>query len=165
MAGCIKELYLALGSNIDNRIENILKAISALRDILEVKKISTIYESPPWGITSQPKFLNCAILCNADLPPFELLKEVKSIEKKLGRIQRERWGPREIDIDILIYGDLILKTPELEIPHPHLSSRDFFILPLIELSESILHPVYKKPLRDFLPKESLCTPFACVLPA
>ncbi|MEN3034496.1 MAG: 2-amino-4-hydroxy-6-hydroxymethyldihydropteridine diphosphokinase [Aquificaceae bacterium] len=158
---CTK-IYLALGSNLGDRINYIIQAIDALSSFLKLKKVSTVYKNPPWGITSQPEFLNCVAEFETTLPPFELLKALKELEKSLGRIERERWGPREIDIDILLYGETVVNHEELKIPHPYLNSRDFFLIPLVEISEDLYHPVSKKPLKSYIDKNSLCEPFACI---
>ena len=156
-------VFLALGSNLGDRLSAIINALDLLGKHLQITALSTIYESPPWGYTDQPAFLNCVLRAETSLAPEELLTFLKETEKRLGRKPRARWHEREIDIDILLYGNLVLKKPELSIPHPYLLRRDFFLIPLIELDESLTHPLTGVRLKDFAKKmEMNLQPFACV---
>ncbi len=145
----MKTVFLALGSNIGNRTLFILKAIEELKNHIKILKVSTVYESEPWGVKKQPPFLNCVIEGKTTMLPEELLKIVKQIEKKVGRIDRFRWGPREIDIDILLYGNSIIDLPHLKVPHPFLVERDFFLYPLIEINHNLKHPATGKNLSEY----------------
>lgn len=143
--------YLALGSNLNSRFENILNAIKLLNKA-DIKLIShsSLYETTPYGYTEQPNFLNMVIKCSTNLQVGELLKVAKDIETSLGRTETIRWGPRIIDIDILLYENLILNTKELIIPHLELKKRDFFLVPLIEIEPLIIDPVDSKPLKEYI---------------
>ena len=137
--------YLGLGSNLGNRRDNLAAAVAALdaagRTV--VVEHSAIYETEPWGYREQPAFLNCAISIDTVLPPAELLALCKEIEQWLGRRPGLRFGPRVVDLDILLYGNQTVKleTPDLTIPHPRLHQRAFALLPLAEIAGNVLHPV------------------------
>jgi 2-amino-4-hydroxy-6-hydroxymethyldihydropteridine diphosphokinase len=143
-------IYLALGSNLGNRSDNLQAAIAALPPAVRVLALSPVYETPPWGLTDQPAFLNMALKGETTLAPVELLKFLKLLETKLGRQPAVRWGPRRIDMDILFYADLVFDTPELVLPHPRLHERAFVLAPLADLAPDLVHPVLGKPVRDLL---------------
>lgn len=143
-------VYLSLGSNLDDRSANIKRAISSLPPQLEVKARSKVYETPPWGFTDQPKFLNQVVQGITYLEPEPLLKHIKRLEIALGRKSTFQYGPRLIDIDILFYDDQVLETPTLVIPHPHLHERGFVLLPLMDIAPDLVHPVNKKSVREML---------------
>lgn len=131
-------VYLGLGSNLGNRRLNIKKAIKRLRENrIAVTKLSTIIETNPVGGPKQGKYLNAALKAKTNLPPENLLKTLKSIEKELGRKRGIRYGPRIIDIDILLYSRKTVKAPQLIIPHPRMIMRDFVMIPLKEIAPSI----------------------------
>src|SRR5512138_985479 len=134
-------VYLALGSNIGERRDNLRRAVSALAPEVRVSAQSPIYETPAWGYEQQPPFLNMAVGAETALPPESLLAYVKRIETELGRTPSFHWGPRLIDIDILFYDDLVLNTPDLIIPHPRLHERAFVLVPLNDLAPGLVHPV------------------------
>jgi 2-amino-4-hydroxy-6-hydroxymethyldihydropteridine diphosphokinase len=138
-------VYIALGSNLGDREKNCLRAIELLKEKgIEILKASKMHETEPWGVKEQPRFINMAAEIKTDMAPHELLKLLKDIEKKMGRAETIRWGPRVIDIDILLWGDLILKTPELTIPHPLMHGRKFVLEPLSEIAPDAVHPVSGK---------------------
>ncbi|HET9588690.1 MAG TPA: 2-amino-4-hydroxy-6-hydroxymethyldihydropteridine diphosphokinase [Anaerolineales bacterium] len=143
-------VYLALGSNLGDRLANLKRAIAALSPQMEVKAKSHVYETPPWGFEDQPKFLNQVIQVNTYLAPEPLLKHLKRLEVTLGRKATFPNGPRLIDIDILFYDDLVLNTPSLEIPHPRLHERGFVLLPLADIAPDWVHPVLKKSVGELL---------------
>lgn len=143
-------VYLALGSNLEDRFANLKQAIASLPPQMEVKAKSRVYETPPWGYTNQPVFLNQAVKVNTYLEPEPLLKHLKRLEIALGRKAAFRNGPRSIDIDILFYDDLVLETPLLVIPHPHLHERGFVLLPLMDIAPDLVHPVKKQTIREML---------------
>jgi 2-amino-4-hydroxy-6-hydroxymethyldihydropteridine diphosphokinase len=143
-------VYLALGSNLGNRLSNLKEAIAALPPQMEVKAKSAVYETPPWGYEDQPKFLNQVIKVTTYLDPEPLLKHLKRLEVTLGRKETFQNGPRLIDIDILFYDDLILNTRSLVIPHPRLQERGFVLLPLMDIDPDLTHPVSKKRVREML---------------
>ena len=135
-------LYLALGSNLGDRFANLLAAIAALPPSIRVLNQSPVYETPPWGLASQPPFLNMTLKGGTQLEPRALLAHLKKLETRLGRQPAVRWGPRLIDLDILFYDELILDTPGLTIPHPHLHERAFVLVPLADLAPELVHPVF-----------------------
>lgn len=135
-------VYIGLGSNLGDRASNLAKALDRMANMpatVLVKK-SSVYNSEPWGKTDQPEFLNQAAAIETRLTPEELLRELQTIENALGRIRNEKWGSRSIDLDILLFGDLLCETPELTIPHPYLTQRPFVMAPLVEIEPSIQLP-------------------------
>ncbi len=145
-----KRVFLGLGSNVGDRIGNILKAIDSISSLGVVIKVSTLYESEPWGVEDQPAFVNCVAEIETDLKPRDLLKEAKRLEEKIGRVKRFHWGPREIDIDIVLYGEEVVNEEDLKIPHPFIKKRDFVLVPLLELDESLADPITGEPYRTHL---------------
>ena len=143
-------VYLALGTNLGDRLANLRAAIKALSSEINVIAESKVYETPPWGYENQPTFLNMAVKCETNLEPESLLKRLKQLEVQLGREQSFRWGPRLIDIDILFYDDLILKSESLTIPHPRLHERAFVLVPLADIASDFVHPVLKKMIKELL---------------
>ena len=141
-------VYLALGSNLGNRLDNLKQAITALTPQLEVKSKSQVYETPPWGYQDQPKFLNQVIKAETYLDPERLLKHLKRLEVALGRKASFPNGPRLIDMDLLFYDDLVLNKPSLVIPHPRLHERAFVLLPLMDIAPELVHPVTGKTVRE-----------------
>jgi 2-amino-4-hydroxy-6-hydroxymethyldihydropteridine diphosphokinase len=141
-------VYLALGTNLGDRLSNLKQAIAALTPQLEVKAKSQVYETPPWGFEDQPKFLNQVIKANTYLDPEPLLKHLKRLEVALGRKESFPNGPRLIDMDILFYDDLVMEKPSLVLPHPRLHERGFVLLPLLEIAPNLVHPVRKQSVRE-----------------
>ena len=141
-------VYLALGSNLGNRLANLKEAIAALPPQMEVKAKSSVYETPPWGYEDQSKFLNQVIKAKTYLEPEPLLKHLKRLEIALGRQESFPNGPRLIDMDILFYDDLVMEKPSLVLPHPRLHERGFVLLPLLEIAPNLVHPVHKKSVRE-----------------
>ncbi len=151
-------IFLALGANVGDKKEHIAKAIELLAENISNIKSAPLYESKAVGYTNQDNFVNTVISGDTDLEPKELLTFVKGIEQAIGRIYRFRWGPREIDIDIIFYGDSAYTDDTLEIPHPRMHERDFVLRPLCDLDHTVTHPVFKKTARelyDALPKSEL----------
>jgi len=145
------EAYIGIGSNLGNRKQNCEKAISLLTENrITVLKRSTMLETEPWGIKDQPKFINMAIKIDTILEPEDLLNLLKEIESAVGRTQTFRWGPRIIDIDILLYDNLILNTNNVQIPHPGIKDRDFVLRPLAEIAPDKIHPVFRKSIKELL---------------
>jgi 2-amino-4-hydroxy-6-hydroxymethyldihydropteridine diphosphokinase len=142
-------VFIGIGSNLGNREQNCTSAIKLLiENGLKVTKMSRKYETQPWGVENQPMFINMAIKAETVLEPLNLLTMLKDIESRLGRKPDIRWGPRIIDLDILLYDDIVIKTPELEIPHPGISERVFVLKPLSEIAPDKIHPVLKKKIRE-----------------
>lgn len=134
--------YLHLGSNMGDRILNLNNAITRINDrIGKVRQKSSVYETEPWGVKGQDDYLNMAILCETELKPLRLLSELKKIESELGRQSAEKYEPRIIDIDIILFDDLVLKDPLLAIPHPKMQERNFVLIPLMEIAGDIVHPL------------------------
>ena len=145
--------YLALGSNLGNKEENIQKAVKAISCISEIKSCSSIYETEPWGFTDKNFFFNMALCINTELEAFSLLNEIIKIELLLGRErEKKQWVARIIDIDILFYDNQIINQPNLIIPHPQLINRQFVLKPLLEIAPEFVHPVYQKSI-SILQKE------------
>lgn len=142
-------VYIGIGSNLGDREENCERAIKLLiKNGITVTKRSSMIETEPWGVKEQPKFINMAVELETCLKPDELLHLLKNIEGEVGRSTTTRWGPRVIDLDILLYNDLIMKTPELEIPHPGIKEREFVLKPLAEIAPGKIHPVLQKTIKD-----------------
>jgi len=144
--------YLALGSNVGEREKFLLQAIEALNRTsgIAVKKLSSIYETDPVGYTDQPAFLNMVASVETSLAPHELLAKILHIEKELGRVRTIRWGPRMIDIDILLYGSEQVTDVDLEIPHPAMKDRAFVLVPLRDVWEGAELPVLGRSIEDYL---------------
>lgn len=133
--------YLGLGTNMGNRAANLRAAVAALAGLGTVARVSDIYESDAIGYADQPRYWNMAVLLSTRLKPAELLSAVKEIEVRLGRVPTFRMGPRLIDIDILLYGGVVLNTPLLQVPHPGILQRAFVLWPLVDLDPGLVHPV------------------------
>jgi len=143
-------VYLGLGSNMGNRQQNLDKALDLLSQRLQLKQVSSLYDTEPVGNTEQPRFLNLVCQAYTRLAPAELLTLIKGIELKLGRARGQSNTPRPIDIDILFYGDQIVKTSELVIPHPKLTERAFVLVPLVEIAPNLVHPENSKTAKELL---------------
>ena len=133
-------VFLGLGSNLGDRDWNLLEAVERLNEIGEVGQLSSVYETEPVGFTNQPAFLNLALVLRTSLAPGDLLVTLKEIEAAMGRQPTVRYGPRLIDIDILLFNDLVLETAELSIPHPRLAERAFVLVPLAEIAADLVEP-------------------------
>lgn len=135
-------VYLSIGSNVGDRVFNLNEAVTALSKLVRtsVRTVSLIYETEPWGNKNQPRFLNQAVALETELSPEELLENCHKIEIQLGRNRKEKWGPRPIDIDILLYGKEMIQTSTLQIPHVHLASRRFVLVPLAEIASEVRVP-------------------------
>lgn len=134
--------YIGLGTNLGSREENLAMACRKLADIpcSSIARISSVYHTLPWGKTDQPEFLNQVASLDTCLAARELLQELLDIEKDMGREQTERWGPRIIDLDLLLYGDQTIEEPDLVVPHPWLTKRAFALTPLLEIAPELKMP-------------------------
>ena len=144
------DVYLGLGSNLGDRMGNLRLAVERLSEKVTVKGLSSAYETAPVGYEEQPAFLNAALSGTTELEPLGLLEYVKRIEDDLGRRPSFRNAPRPIDIDILFYGDRVIHTAELTIPHPRVAERAFVLVPLAEIAPDLVHPVSRKRVADLL---------------
>lgn len=145
--------YLALGTNIGNKRRNMITAAALLAErVGDVLALSSFYETEPWGFQSENTFLNAALQLETALSPLELLKATQEIEIEMGRTQKSNgaYHDRIIDIDILLYDDLVMQTPELTLPHPLMHERLFVMEPLAEIAPNVIHPVFKKPVISLL---------------
>ena len=135
--------YLGLGSNLGQREANLARAVHLLGQRMRPLRVSSIYETSPWGYTDQPDFLNCVLEAETKLAAPSLLESVKGLEREMGRVTSFLYGPRLIDVDLLLYGDWTTDLPDLQIPHPRLSQRAFVLVPLAELAAGLVHPTLK----------------------
>lgn len=135
------EAVIAIGSNVGNRLWYLKKAVDQLHSIAKVLSVAPLYETTPYGFKEQPDFLNSVILMQTTLSPHDLLQRLKDIETAVGRKKREKWGPREIDLDIIFYDNLSLHSADLTIPHPDFRNRRFVLKPLNDIA-----PQWKSPL-------------------
>lgn len=152
-----RQAYLSIGSNISDRGANIARSVDCLKRVagVNVTKVSSLYETEPVGYADQQNFYNCAVEIETSLSPENLLAELQRIENDIFKRKRDiRWGPRVIDLDIILFGSLIVDSLELKIPHPEMCSRLFVLAPLEELSPDLIHPVTGKSLRDILKERS-----------
>ena len=144
--------YIGFGSNIDDRLNYITQALRLLVDGEDVSliQISSLYETEPVGYEEQGWFLNGVVAVETGLPVHGLLGLLKEIEEGVGRQHRARWGPREVDLDILIYDQYCISTPDLTVPHPEMHQRSFVLVPFAEIAPDVLHPILQQNIRALL---------------
>lgn len=142
-------VYLSIGSNLGDRRKNCISAVDLLGEHgIHVRKRSSLYETEPWGVEDQPRFLNMAVEIETEMEPVDLLKVLKDVETELGRKKSFKWGPRIIDLDILLYNDIIFDEAGLKIPHPFMQERDFVLRPLNEIAPDARHPLLKMSVHE-----------------
>ena len=147
-----KTVYLGLGSNVGDREEMLQAAIDRLQSReLRILRVSSVYETEPQGRRNQRWFLNLVVEAETDLFPRQLLGRIAKIERQIGRRRMLANGPRTIDIDILFYGNFVVETPELKIPHPRFAERRFVLAPMVELAPELRDPVSHRTMRELLP--------------
>jgi 2-amino-4-hydroxy-6-hydroxymethyldihydropteridine diphosphokinase len=146
----MKTVYLSLGSNLGDRAANLRVALERLSAVLSGLRVSPVYETEPVDYTGQGWFLNLVVEGQTELFPKLLLARTARIERTLGRVRTVPKGPRTIDIDILLYGDSVVRSPQLEIPHPRMAERRFVLAPLADLAPTLRHPVTRQTVREML---------------
>jgi 2-amino-4-hydroxy-6-hydroxymethyldihydropteridine diphosphokinase len=146
-----KKIYLSLGSNVGDREANLRAAIAALAGTgVRVRRVSSLYETEPVDFLEQPWFLNCVVEGETELEPLALLRELRQIEALMGSKKLIAKGPRLIDMDILLYGQETIDTPELQVPHPRMTERRFVLVPLAEIAPELQHPSWSGTLAHLL---------------
>jgi 2-amino-4-hydroxy-6-hydroxymethyldihydropteridine diphosphokinase len=143
-----KMVYLSLGSNLGDRAANLQGALTRLEWLGKVVTVSSFYETEPVEVTAQPWFLNCAVKLDTEKMPKQLLGRILELEREMGRRRHKKKGPRIIDVDILLFGNSIVDTLGLTIPHPALHERRFVLEPLVEIAPEVRHPVFKRTMRE-----------------
>ena len=137
--------YIALGSNLGDKEKNLRRALLLLtQQGVEVVRVSSFLSTEPYGVTDQPQFLNAVACVRTSLVPLALLDVLLATELAMGRVRLRRWGERNIDLDLLLYEDVVLDTPRLRLPHPDMQNRDFVLLPLAEIAPELKHPTLQK---------------------
>jgi 2-amino-4-hydroxy-6-hydroxymethyldihydropteridine diphosphokinase len=142
--------YLSLGSNVGDRENNLREAVARLHETGQVIRVSSYYETRPMEVTEQPWFLNCALELQTPLTPVVLLQTLLKIERAMGRERTQAKGPRNIDLDLLLFDDETLHTSELSLPHPAMHARRFVLVPLAEIAPLVMHPVLRKTVSELL---------------
>ena len=141
--------YIALGSNLGDKEKNLHRALLLLmQQGVEVIKVSSFFKTEPYGVTDQPQFLNAVCEVRTSLAPLALLDVLLATELAMGRVRLRHWGERNIDLDLLLYGDMVMDTERLRLPHPDMQNRDFVLLPLAEIAPEVVHPVLKKTMEE-----------------
>jgi 2-amino-4-hydroxy-6-hydroxymethyldihydropteridine diphosphokinase len=142
--------YIGLGSNMGDRTGACRRALELLSRAGRITAVSSLYCTEPVGYREQEEFINAVAEIETELPPHDLLAVCQTIENELGRVRLVRWGPRAVDLDILLYGNTVIKMSDLLIPHPQLSLRGFVLVPLCEIAPHVVHPVLKKTIAHLL---------------
>ena len=148
--------YIGIGSNLGTPEKNCTKAIEKISSTKDIKIISksSFYQTEPIGGVQQGWFVNSAIEIKTDLSPENLLSVLLNLELAMGRIRKEKWGPRLIDLDLLLYGNLVLENKGLTLPHPEIQNRKFVLIPMCEIAENLIHPTLKKTIKTLLQESS-----------
>ena len=147
----IHTAYVALGSNLGDKEANLRKALELLEERgVEVVKTSSFICTEPYGVTDQPQFLNGVCEVRTSLVSLALLHTLLEIEQEMGRVRLRHWGERNIDLDLLLYEDVVMDTPQLKLPHPDMQNRDFVLLPLAEIAPELVHPTLQKTISELV---------------
>ena len=133
-------VFLGIGGNLGDRRATMRLAVAEIRAVVDDVRVSSLYETAAWGVTDQPSFLNAVVRGSTELSPLELLDAMQAIENQLGRVRTLHWGPRTIDIDILLYGSDVIDVPRLKVPHPYMAQRGFVLRPLADLAAGLTLP-------------------------
>ncbi|MEJ5256968.1 MAG: 2-amino-4-hydroxy-6-hydroxymethyldihydropteridine diphosphokinase [Fervidobacterium sp.] len=144
------KVFVGIGTNLGDRKKNIQEAIERIGKVASVISTSDVIETEPYGKTDQPNFLNCVIEISTALSPEELLDALLNIEKEMGRVRNEKWGPRIIDLDILFYGNIIVESEKLRIPHYDFENRIFFVKPMAQIAPDYIHPISLRKVTEIL---------------
>lgn len=144
--------YISLGSNMGDKVESLKQAVTLLQshDLIEVTKVSSIYDTDPVGYEDQDVFMNIVVEISTQLTPMELLVACQAIEQELKRVRIIRWGPRTMDLDIILYGEEVIETPTLSIPHPRMHERGFVLVPLAEIAPTVRQPIQNLTIAQLL---------------
>jgi 2-amino-4-hydroxy-6-hydroxymethyldihydropteridine diphosphokinase len=145
-------IFISLGTNLGDREKNLRDAVDLVAQLpgTQLVKQSKIYTTAAWGKTDQPDFLNAVMEISSNLSAGELMEALLQLEEKMGRVRNDHWGPRIIDMDILFYGEEIIDSLTLHVPHPELQNRNFVLVPLHEIAPAFIHPVFKKSAAQLL---------------
>lgn len=147
----MSKAILSIGTNMGDRLGGIRRACRMLHDLVgPILKSSDIFETSPWGVNEQQRYMNACVIIDTELSPEALLKVLKGIEESMGRLKRERWMEREIDIDILLYDDRIVMGSDLVIPHALMHERAFVLYPLSTIAPDLVHPILSVSVREML---------------
>ena len=144
-----QQIYIALGSNLGDRAGNLARALQLLpaRGV-HIRQVSDFLETRAYGVTDQPDFLNAVARVETGLAPEQLLQVLLQVEKLMGRVRKRHWGERNIDLDLLLYGDLVYQSKTLTLPHPDMLNREFVLAPLAQIAPNLVHPVAEKTIRE-----------------
>jgi 2-amino-4-hydroxy-6-hydroxymethyldihydropteridine diphosphokinase len=144
------QVFIGLGTNLEDRIANISRAVAMFSKYGNIESMSSVYETEPEGLEEQPDYLNCVIKAVVEVDAVKLLAILKKIEKEMGRKRGKRNGPRLIDLDLLFYSSQVINMPDLKVPHPRLEERAFVLVPMVEIARGFVHPVLHKSMLQLL---------------